>query len=246
MLKLLYLLRRVPGLSLEEFQEHWLEYHCRFGRANRSVLRYVQYHTLANDPVAESLAQAGDTEATEPYDGMAVAWFEDADRMKASLGGDLVAEALADEKHFIDHARSVAVLADEHVHIEPSEPSPIVLVECLARPQTIDRATFSERWLHHKAIGLRAHEAGYLDGYIQNHALPENDPRHDLVGGLGTGGEVWDGVVTAYFHSVAIAKELFQSPLASEESYEDEKSFIDHAKGVYMLTRRHVIKDLVR
>ena len=64
MLKLLYLLRRLPGLSLEEFQDHWLEYHCRFGRANRAVLRYVQYHTLANDPISESLAQAGATEAS--------------------------------------------------------------------------------------------------------------------------------------------------------------------------------------
>jgi hypothetical protein len=166
--------------------------------------------------------------------------------MKASLASDLVAEALADEKHFIDHARSAVVFADEYVHIEPSEPSPIVLVECLARPGEIDRATFSERWLHHAAIGRRAHESGYLDGYIQNHALPEDDARVRAIGGLGTSEEVWDGVVTAYFHSVAIAKELFQSPLASEESYEDEKSFIDHTKGVYMLTRRHVIKDLVR
>jgi hypothetical protein len=43
-----------------------------------------------------------------------------------------------------------------------------------------------------------------------------------------------------------LAKELFASPLAAEEAFEDERSFIDHDKGVYMLARRHVAKDLVR
>lgn len=63
---------------------------------------------------------------------------------------------------------------------------------------------------------------------------------------LGSSDESWDGVVTAYFHSTAVAKELFADPLASETSFEDERAFIDHSQGLYLMARRHVIKDLVR
>lgn len=244
MLKLLYLQRRLPRLTRAEFQEHWLESHPRFAREIPGVLRYVQYATLLDDPISESLAQASD--GREPYDGLTAVWFADAESFTESMQHPVVEAALADERHFIDHARSVALLVREHVHIEPAPPSPIVLVECLARPAEIDRATFSERWLEHSSMGRRAHAAGYLAGYIQNHAFPEGEGGVPTLDAEGTSGEDWDGVVTAYFQTLAIAKELFESPFASEEAFEDERGFIDHAKGVYMLARRHVAKDLVR
>jgi hypothetical protein len=58
-IKLIYCLRRLPELSLEEFQGHWLEHHADLGRRLKGVRRYVQYHTLANDPIREAMAQAG-------------------------------------------------------------------------------------------------------------------------------------------------------------------------------------------
>ena len=36
------------------------------------------------------------------------------------------------------------------------------------------------------------------------------------------------------------------SPLASVEAYDDERTFIDHGRSVNVLTRRHVLKDLIR
>ena len=246
LIKLLYCLHRRPELTLQEFQDHWLERHSDFGRANPQVLRYVQYHTLADDPVHRALAQAGEGhEPAASYDGMAVAWFENSQTLQESMRSDNVAAALEDEKRFIDHSRSTAVLCDEHVIVEPEAPAPIVLVECLARRSEIDRKFFSERWLKHAHIGREANSRGMLQGYIQNHALAEGDARVSELEELGTGGE-WDGIVTAYFHSVAVAKQLFADPLASEESFADEREFIDHTKGLYMLTRRHLIKDVVR
>jgi uncharacterized protein (TIGR02118 family) len=246
MLKLVYLLRRKPGLSLEEFQQHWLERHSWFGRSNPAVRRYVQYHALPNDPVREWLAQAADGPKKESYDGVAVAWWDDLPSLQAAMAGDDVAAALEDEKHFIDHDRSVAVLTQENVVVEPVGDAPVVLIECLRRRADIDRKTFSDLWLHHGHIGQEAHRRGLLQGYIQNHALAEDESRVGEIDDIGASDESWDGVVTAYFHSLAVAKELFTSPLASEESYEDEKKFIDHSHGLYLMARRHVIKDLVR
>src|SRR4051794_11032442 len=249
MLKLVYLLRRKPGLGLEEFQEHWLERHSWFGLSNPAVRRYVQYHALADDPVRQWLAQAADGPAKESYDGVAIAWWDNLDAMRAAMQGDEVAAALEDEKLFIDHSRSVAVLTEENVIVEPVGEGSVVLIECLRRRSDIDRATFSQRWLHHGHIGREAHARGLLQGYIQNHALPEEDARVGEIDDLAAAdadAESWDGVVTAYFHSLAVAHELFTSPLASEQSYEDEKTFIDHSHGLYLMARRHVIKDLVR
>jgi hypothetical protein len=243
MVKLIYCLRRLPHLSLEEFQQHWLEHHSQFGKQVKSLRRYVQIHALANDPIREALKQAG-ASSVESYDGLAISWFDSLEAMQAELTKNpVVAAALEDEKYFIDHTRSTALLTDEKVIVEPVGPGNIVLVECLRRRADIDRKVFSERWLHHAHIGRKAHELGLLMGYIQNHTLIGDAGR---VPGLGNNDEPWDGMVTAFFHSVATFKALAAHPLASQESFNDEKTFIDHSRSVDFLARRHVIKDLIR
>lgn len=155
----------------------------------------------------------------------------------------VVAATLADEKYFIDHSRSLACLTEEHVVIEPQQNTPIVLFECLKRRGDMTREQFSQRWKQHAFIGKRAHEMGLLMGYIQNHTLVGDAGR---VSGLASDQEPFDGVVTAYFHSVATFKALVVSPLGSQDAYEDEKNFMDHSRTVNMLTRRHNILDVIR
>lgn len=247
MIKLIYCLRRLPKLSLEEFQAHWLEHHSQFGRRSPLIRRYVQYHTLANDPIREAMVQAG-VSSVDPYDGIASAWWDGLDAMhKDMTESPLVAAALEDEKFFIDHSRSVAFLTREQVIVEPEGNVPYVLVECLRRHPDIDRQEYQERWLHHARIGRQARAMGLLMGYIQNHTLLDGATAN-LAGleALGTNPDAWDGVTTAYFESLAKFKALVASPLASQESYDDERTFIDHSRSANMLTRRHVIKDVIR
>ena len=247
MIKLIYCLRRLPQLSLEEFQAHWLEHHSQFGRRSKWIRRYVQYHTLANDPIREAMVQAG-VSSVDPYDGTAIAWWDDLDALRTDMTESPdVAAALEDEKFFIDHNRSVAFLTREQVIVEPEGTVPYVLVECLRRNSDIDRKEYQKRWLDHARIGRQARAMGLLMGYIQNHTLLD-EATEGLEGleALGTNPDAFDGVTTAYFESVAKFKALVASPLASEESYEDEKTFIDHSQSASMLTRRHVIKDLIR
>jgi hypothetical protein len=243
MIKLIYCVRRLPHLSMAEFQSHWLEHHSQFGPRVKSIRRYVQYHVLQDDPIREAMAQAG-VSKVEPFDGVAIAWFDDLESLHADVSGNsAVRDAMEDERHFIDHSRTSACVAEEHIVVEPVGKGNYVLLEVLRRRPDIDRQRFSELWKHHAHIGLRAHEMGLLMGYVQNHTLIGSE---GAVSGLGDGKEPFDGVVTAYFDSVAKFKALVMSPLASQESYEDEKKFIDHAQSVDMLTRRHVIKDLIR
>lgn len=242
MIKLIYCLRRLPGLSLREFQEHWLEQHARFGRENRIIRRYAQYHRLEDDPILTAMAQAGSTQV-EPFDGVAISWWDDIESVRTAMGSPEVAAALADELHFIDHSRSTACLATERVIIEPCADVPIVLFECLRRRADIDHAEFSRRWAEHGHIGRRSHAAGLLMGYVQNVTLTEG--AQDGLEAI-AGPDSWDGVTTGYFESIAKMKTLMASPLVTKDAYEDECKFMDHARSGFFVTRRHMIRDIIR
>ena len=74
-LKLTFCLRRLPSLSLEEFQDYWLNKHAPLVRTLQPVLgmvRYVQLHRLPGD-LADGMRRVRG--APEPYDGVAELWW---------------------------------------------------------------------------------------------------------------------------------------------------------------------------
>jgi uncharacterized protein (TIGR02118 family) len=117
MLKLVFCLRRLPRLSRAEFQRYWRETHAPLVRRHATALairRYVQLHTL-DDPLNDALrATRG---GPEPYDGIAELWWESRETLAAALatpeGGRAGEELLADERRFIDLARSPLWVAEE-------------------------------------------------------------------------------------------------------------------------------------
>ncbi len=113
MIKVVYCLRRKPGMSLEEFQKYWLNTHATFGKNIPGVKRYVQVHALSGE-MQEMMASAHPAGKNEPFDGVAELWFEEEDLRKLS-GTAGALEAVQDEANFIDFERSVIFLATEHV-----------------------------------------------------------------------------------------------------------------------------------
>jgi uncharacterized protein (TIGR02118 family) len=121
MLKLTFCLHRLPHLSREEFQRYWRETHgplvARHARA-LGIERYVQLHTGHDDLGAALRASRG---APEAYDGVAELWWRDRPTFEAALAKPEAqragAELLADEKRFIDLARSPLWLGEEHAVI---------------------------------------------------------------------------------------------------------------------------------
>ena len=118
MIKLTFCLRRLPDLSLDEFQRYWLENHGPLVRRHAGALkikRYVQLHTL--DHPANEVLRAG-REAAEPYDGVAELWWESAEDLGTSAATDegrrAARELLEDERKFIDLKRSSLWLGEEH------------------------------------------------------------------------------------------------------------------------------------
>ena len=118
MIKLTFCLRRLPQLSLAEFQSYWLERHGPLVRKHQEALaikRYVQSHA---DHGALSEAMARARGAPEPFDGIAELWFESAEALSAAgataEGRAAGRELFEDEKRFIDHAHSPLWIGEEH------------------------------------------------------------------------------------------------------------------------------------
>ena len=119
MIKLIFCLRRKPGMSLAEFQDYWLNRHAPLVRSHAETLRikrYVQTHTLDDPSTQQAIARARG--APENYDGVAELWWESREDMAAGVatpeGRAASIALLEDERKFIDHANSPLWLAEEH------------------------------------------------------------------------------------------------------------------------------------
>jgi uncharacterized protein (TIGR02118 family) len=117
MVKLVFPLRRLPGLTRAEFQRYWLETHGPLVRRHARALhirRYVQVHTL-DDPLNAVLRESRGT--LEPYDGVAELWWDSREAMEAALATPAAQQAarelLEDEQRFIDLGRSALWLGTE-------------------------------------------------------------------------------------------------------------------------------------
>lgn len=123
MIKLVFCLRRLPHLSLAEFQDYWLNTHGPLLRSHAKTLkiqRYVQTHTL--DSAGLNQALGASRGAPEQYDGVAEVWWKSIEDLTSSLATEEGRAAsmalLEDERQFIDHSKSPLWVAEEHPIVE--------------------------------------------------------------------------------------------------------------------------------
>jgi len=102
MVKAIYLIRRKPGMSGEDFHRYWREVHGPIAARIPGLRRYVQCHA-----VDAGLGAAAD------YDGAAEVWFDDMDTLRRAAASPEYAEAREDERRFIDLERVTLVLTEE-------------------------------------------------------------------------------------------------------------------------------------
>jgi len=107
------LIARKPGLSVEEFQRHWLEVHGPIAEGLPGLRRYVQSHTR------RSAYEAGRVPA---YDGAVLMWFDSTDVMRSAEATPQYARVLADAATFLDVGRVRSILTREHVIVAQRRP----------------------------------------------------------------------------------------------------------------------------
>lgn len=126
MIRLTYCLRRRADLDRAAFLAYWRDVHGPLVRSflpAMRVLRYVQMRAL-DGPLANRVAQSRG--GPEPYDGVAELWWADLAAFEEggrSPAGRAAGKALhADEKNFIDLARSPLFLSEVQLDTGGTQP----------------------------------------------------------------------------------------------------------------------------
>jgi len=110
LVKAIFLLRRLPGMSVTEFQDYWLNVHAPQIPRDAGIMRYVQCHQ-----VPETYNQMNPV-----YDGVAELSFADYAAFEDYWTSDRIqAIFAADAPKFLDPANCTAFLAEETRMIWP-------------------------------------------------------------------------------------------------------------------------------
>ncbi len=121
MIKICYLMRRLPHLTLEEFQSYWSEKHPQTAPEDAfstlGIKRYVQVLPLETE--ARNLVIGPRTGLVEPFDGIAELWVESEEALARDWSTDKAKECIKifyeDEQNFIDWTRSTIVVSKENI-----------------------------------------------------------------------------------------------------------------------------------
>jgi len=128
MIAIKFCLRRLPSLTMAEFQDYWRNRHAPLVADVAGVLgirRYVQSHALDEPDLSRAVSRRGCT--LPRYDGIAELWYDSAEAVRAAGATEEGRRAgrllLADEKLFIDLPNSPIFWVREHCIIEVGQPS---------------------------------------------------------------------------------------------------------------------------
>lgn len=105
MIKLIALLKRKPGMTMEEFKQRWVEEHTKFSAKMPGLIDY-------------RINIAIDTQEIDiPYDGTAELWWESLEAMQAAFASPEGVEAGADADLFCE--------VRQHIYTEEFTITPI-------------------------------------------------------------------------------------------------------------------------
>lgn len=117
--KLVYVARRRPELTPEEFQQYWAHGHANLWKELQGVmgfLKYVQSHPLDTD-VNTAFAKARGMSLETPPDGVGETWWESIETLVTGFSSPEGKEAgrrlIEDEAKFVDFSTSHAFITQE-------------------------------------------------------------------------------------------------------------------------------------
>jgi uncharacterized protein (TIGR02118 family) len=190
------LLRRRPGLSVDEFRRHWRHDHAALIARLPGIARYVQSRPLDENPAGG-----------EPVcDGFAELWVRDSQALRAISASAAYAAVLADEEHFLDRAANTLVVTDEHILRDGAvSEADIKRIRFFKRSAGLAVEEFQSRW--RERFGPLAAALPSLRRYAQYHTR---------LGGYSQGRQpAWDGFDMTWFASTEAMRSALASPTAA-------------------------------
>lgn len=182
-IKVCELLRRRPGMSVEEFQAYWREVHGPIVAELPGLRRYAQSHPLPG----------GYRKGPLPYDGVAELWFDDKEGLRAIAGTHEFARAKADEANFTDTTKMVELVLDEvSLKAGPIPEGGIKSIGLVRLRRDVPPAEAHRYWA--EVHGPLAVPIPQLRRYVQSHVR---------AGAYGAGKRpAYDGLTVTWFDSV--------------------------------------------
>jgi len=255
MIRLVFVLRRKPELSLQEFQDYWRRKHgplvASFAE-DLNILRYVQTHTI--DGPANEAAQKARGDMEPHYDGVADLWWSTEAELEAAMqseaGQAAGAALLEDEAKFIDLPQSPLWFAYEYPQVNPAPENIVASVKSnivriffpLRHKQEISEEQARHYWLTQHGPIVRSHSAAagticYRQVHRANSPLDEG-----IQASRGTEVESYLGHAEAWVDK-AKAPNTDESRAAGAAFIEDEHNFIDMERSTFFFGKEHTFID---
>jgi len=167
--------RRLPSITVAQFQDHWQNRHAEVVTQLPGIVRYIQNHTTAALPGR-----------TAPFDGIAEVWFESKDAMKANVGSDALRRIRTDEANFIDASSTGTIITDDFYLKEPG-PAETKLMALVRRQPDLSLDEFTRKYRDEfgPLVANLAGIAGYLQGHCALGAYRDGrEPPYDALATL--------------------------------------------------------------
>ena len=220
MVKIVIFFKRKPGMSVEDFQQHWRTTHAEIIVKLPGIKRYVQSHVLA------SAYRKG-----EPaYDAVAESYFESTQAMKDLAKTPHYAAVLEDEPNFIDRPSMGSIITDEYVVKDAVPPKDALkTIDLVNRKAGMSVDDFQRYW--RETHGPLCEAAPAMRRYVQNHT------RRAIYDSGRT--PPYDGAAMAWFDSMDALRAAAPTPEFARLRA-DVENFIARERSPSLLTTEHV------
>jgi uncharacterized protein (TIGR02118 family) len=221
MLKIVALMKRRAGLSVDDFQNHLRTQYGPLATKGPGLRRYMQSHALVQGYAKGELL----------FDAIGEMWFDSRTAYDNYLRSPEGAAADADESTFLDRSRTVVMPVDVHVIKDGAIPANAVKnIEFVNRRPGMALDLFRDYWRN--VHGPLAATIPVLRRYEQNHLAISEYERN--------ASPPYDGLAITWFASTADMKRGTATPEYAA-TRADEPNFLPDGHLPIIITREHVV-----
>lgn len=221
MLKVVTLMKRRAGLSVEDFQNHLRDAYGPLAAKGPGLRRYVQSCALPQGYGKGELL----------FDAIGEMWFDSAEAYENYLGLVDVAATRAGEAAFLDISRTVVMPVDVHVIKDGRIPDNAVKnIEFVNKRPGMAPEPFRAYWRN--VHGPLASTIPVLHRYEQNHLALSEYEKSPVP--------AYDGLAITWFASTADMKRGTSTPEYAA-TRADEPNFLPDGHLPIIVTREHVV-----
>ena len=221
MRKIVTLMKRRAGLSVEDFQGHLRDIYGPLAAKAPGLRRYVQSCALPQGYGRGELL----------FDAIGEMWFDSAQGYETHLGSLQFAAARVDESNFLDTARTIVMPVDVHVIKDGRIPDNAVKnIEFVNKRPGMALEPFRAYWRN--VHGPLASKIPVMHRYEQNHL--------ELSEYAKSTPPAYDGLAITWFASTADMKRGTTTPEYAA-TRADEPNFLPDGHLPIIVTREHVV-----